>query len=678
MQTLMKKKVLLILLVIISASQKYLFAQKKTEIKFGKVMANDFVINSPVVDSNANAVVLADFGSSEFEGNNKGGFSVVYKRIKRIKIINKNAFNVANVGISLHTYGNNEDALEDCKGITYNLNDGVVTQTKLDTKSIFKEQTFPGVILKKFTMPDVKEGSIIEYTYAIKSDNYSFSLWPWHFQEQYTCLRSEYTIAVPQFFDYVFLSTGYVPIKTEKKTYTQSFNIGTSIYGTLPSSFASLSGVVYETSWTATDVPAIIQEPFTTNLQNHISKIEFQLSRINFPNRTEDIMSNWVKVSEKLMQDEHFGASLNKNNGWMDDELKQITNGAQNLKESAQKIYSFLRDNFTRTSLGMIQMGKETSLKDIFKKRSGSVAEINLLLTAMLKHINIDANPVLLSTRSHGVANPVYPLLNKLNYVICAATIDTSLIFLDASMPKLGFGKLPIDCYNGVARVITENPQPVWFSTDSLLENNLTIVNVYNDSLQGMIGTYNSNLGYYESFALRNRLSKTTQDAYFAGVARDYPFGIRLSDKSIDSLTLYETPVSVSYKMKFSLGDEDIIYFNPLFNHAIKENPFKAAERHYPVEMPYIKKGIFVFSMEVPKGYKVDEMPKSIRVRLNDNDGMFEYLTNYDATNNQIQMRCTLALSKANYNAEDYQTLRDFYSAVVKKEAEQIVLKKIK
>jgi hypothetical protein len=40
-------------------------------------------------------------------------------------------------------------------------------------------------------------------------------------------------------------------------------------------------------------------------------------------------------------------------------------------------------------------------------------------------------------------------------------------------------------------------------------------------------------------------------------------------------------------------------------------------------------------------------------------------------------LRSTLLLSKATYVNEDYQVLRDFYTFVVRKEAEQIVFKKI-
>jgi len=108
----------------------------------------------------------------------------------------------------------------------------------------------------------------------------------------------------------------------------------------------------------------------------------------------------------------------------------------------------------------------------------------------------------------------------------------------------------------------------------------------------------------------------------------------------------------------------------------LKKNPFASAERYYPVEMPFLKNQVFTLTMDIPNGYKVDELPKSTRVLLNEEDGMFEYLISNDGTG--IQMRCTLVLHKAKFTNEDYQTLRDFYAFIVKKESEQIVFKKIK
>jgi hypothetical protein len=111
-----------------------------------------------------------------------------------------------------------------------------------------------------------------------------------------------------------------------------------------------------------------------------------------------------------------------------------------------------------------------------------------------------------------------------------------------------------------------------------------------------------------------------------------------------------------------------------MFGDARRENPFKAAERKYPVEMPYATDDLYVFSMEIPEGYVVDELPKSAKVAFNEDQGLFEYLVGRQ--DNLIQLRCHLKLIKANFPAEDYSSLRDFFAYIVKKENEQIVLKK--
>jgi hypothetical protein len=84
----------------------------------------------------------------------------------------------------------------------------------------------------------------------------------------------------------------------------------------------------------------------------------------------------------------------------------------------------------------------------------------------------------------------------------------------------------------------------------------------------------------------------------------------------------------------------------------------------------------YILNMELPDGYDVDELPKPSRVSYNGDEGMFEYLIQKDES--RIQFRARLILAKANYKREDYGSLRDFFSFVVKKESEQIVFKKKK
>jgi hypothetical protein len=192
---------------------------------------------------------------------------------------------------------------------------------------------------------------------------------------------------------------------------------------------------------------------------------------------------------------------------------------------------------------------------------------------------------------------------------------------------------------------------------------------------KGLEGTWESTLGPEESYELRERVGKRGQDEFFKNIQTQYGDDIAIGDGRIDSLDKSEEPVKVHYSIKFNQEQGAAkLYVSPFIGAGIRENPFKSAERKYPVEMPYASDEMYVFTLQIPDGYSVEEMPKPAKVSLNGKDGSYEYLIGSDA--GMIQMRCRLKLNKANFGPEDYSGLRDFYAWVVKKEAEPIVLKK--
>jgi hypothetical protein len=668
--------------------QSNLNAQDKLSIKFGKVKPEDFDVKSVLIDSSTSAVVVADVGKSSFIANTTElTFSLVFTEKKRIKIISKNGFDAATITIPLYvsTNGNKSETLNDLDASTYNLEDGKVLETKVAKSTVFTEKHSKNWIYKKFTFPGLKEGSIIEYSYEVKSD-FFFNLQPWTFQGEYPVLWSQYEAGIPEFYKYVTLSQGYQPFFINKVSSSQtSFAFvehvereasGYSSVGSGLNSFKIDGAIDYHT-WVMKDVPALKEEAFTTTLNNSIAKMEFQLNQVVFPNSMpHNYMDSWEKVARDMMLDDEFGASITRPNNWMDNDVESIVKGAGSQREKAENIYKYVRDNFTFNDNDGIYI--TTNLKDVVKNKNGSVADINMLLMAMLKNQKINVNPVILSTRSHGFTHPLYPLLNRYNYVIAKVQIDNTTFFLDATERHLDFGRLPSKVYNGHAREITlESALPLDLVADSLRETGTSSVYISNMDKGSVEGSYTHNYGLYESQRVRNKMTKTTTDDFKKSVKQEYPEEIGVENIQLDSLKLLSEPVALKYDLVFKgFADEDIVYFNPMLGDAVKKNPFVAAARYYPVEMPYTFDDIYTLTMEIPKGYKVDEVPKSVRLSFNEDEGMFEYIISADKE--YIQMRSRLIIKRATFLNEDYQSLRDFYAFVVKKEAEQIVFKKIK
>jgi hypothetical protein len=674
----MKCKTFAFCLISLLLGQIHLLAQDKLDIKFGKINPADFDLSKHSFDSSSAAVVLADIGNTYFEGNGNGSFTLVFKRLRRVKILTKAGFEAAQDEILVYSNGaGREEQLTDLKASTYNLENGQVQETKLDGKSIFTDKQDRYMALKKFTFPAVKEGSIIEESYTIRSDFRQY-LRAWNFQCEYPTLWSEYEVKIPEFFNYVFLTQGdqNYHIKTVKNTadlYTVRWSNGTS-----SDDVEHLQANVQDSRWVKKDVPALRDEEYCTTLKNHVARIEFQLNFTQYGETGERHvwLGDWFMASDKLLKDEDFGGALGEDNRWMNQELQAVLAGAQTDEGKAQKIYGYLRDNFT--SSGQMGIYTDHPLKAVFKSRGGSVAEINLLLVAICRHENIAADPALLSTRGHGYTSETYPLISRFNYVVCAIKQGEKTIFLDASDPNLGFGCLPGYCYNGQVRVINiSNPYLIHLYADSLKERKMTSVVIVNDDKEFLAGSCQSTLGNIESINLRDLVRAKGEKSVFQRAMSELGADGSLENEGIDSLSKLEYPVKVHFDFNLKVDtDQDMLYINPILADPIKDNPFKAAQRLFPVEMPYAQDFIYVLSMEIPKGYELEELPKSARVAFNNTEGIFEYLVQHDE--NGIQLRTHLRLDRAFYAPDEYGTLRDFYTYVVKKEAEQIVFKKKK
>ncbi len=648
-------------------------AQEKSKIKFGKVSADDFKEKTYSVDTSASAVIIADIGSTEIVGNTKGGFSLEFKKFRRARILNKNGYDIANVEIWLYTDGNAEEDLKSLKAVTYNLENGKVVETKLETKSaVFKDKIDKNRVKKKFTFPNIKEGSIIEFEYKLTSD-FLFNLQPWDFQGSYPRLWSEYNVSMPEFYYYVTLMQGYRPFYIQdRKERRDNFVIidNSSVSSSQRDGF---SAGVTDFRWVMKDVPAIKEESYTSTISNHISRIEFQLAELRDPFVPRKIMASWPEACKKLLEDESFGYSLNRDNSWLTEVMDEAMRGATNEYDKAHNIFTYVRDNMTCTNYNRRSIDK--TLKNVLKTRNGSEAEINLLLTAMLLKAGFNAEPVMLSTRSNGYTYPLYPLIDRFNYVISRVSLNGKYYFLDASRPRLGFGRLNYDSYNGHARVINPEATPIDFSSDSLLEGKVTSVFIINGEKGNLVGSLQQAPGYYESYSLRDRIKEIGKEQLFSDIKKGFNAEIEIAEPVIDSLNKYDYPIGIRYKFDMKMEDDDIIYFNPMFGEGWKENPFKSAERQYPVEMPYTFDETYLLRLDIPKGYTIDELPKQIMVKLNENDdGFFEY--RLSESNGAISLRSRIKIKRAFFMPDEYEMLREFFNLVVKKHSEQIVFKK--
>ncbi len=669
-------KCFLLLLLILLFGNNISAQTQRVAISFGDVKTDDFAPTAYSIDSSADAVYLFNGGHSNLVQNYYYFFTLQFTRHARIRLLKQSSFSdpekdLVNIVIPIAETKDFKEKLLHFQAAIYTLSDGKVMMTNFDKKNLIKDKaikTNEGTIIEyKFTFPNVKEGCIVEYSYTVDLPENGV-LPSWEFQNKYPCLWSEYELTRPEFYNYVESLRGTLKCDMDSVIkYHVNYN--------LPNQRDNYTNTI-DRVWGIKNVKPITAEPFMATLYNYASFISFRLSSLSwifnrriFFNAADS--NKGVYVSPNYS---YFGVDPSSAAGYLPDVLIKIIDSSANDLDKAQKIYKFVRDSFTNNGEHGIYISQP--LRETVNKRSGSATDVNLLLSAFYRNAGMESSPVILSTRSNGYVKEEDYDLEKFNYAICMININKKEVLLDASNKYLSFGHLPAKCYNGLARIVNSVWKPIIIAADSVIEFTVNTASISNGKSGEMVGEFTSNPGYFTTLGLREQTDTLKQEEYFNQIKKEYPFDISITATSIDPLAKPDLPVSLKYNFTFSNGGADIIYFNPMLSERIKENPFKYATRSYPIEMPYCVDKMYTLDMEIPNGYIVDELPESASINLNDSDGIFQY--KISKTDSKIQFSCRLSLNKANFLPSAYQSLRDFYAYVVKKEDEQIVFKKIK
>ncbi|MDX5417608.1 MAG: DUF3857 domain-containing protein, partial [Hymenobacteraceae bacterium] len=327
-------------------------------------------------DTSAVAVILSDFGVSHFRIN--ADLKLITERRTRIKILKKTGYDWANVEVPFYQQGTSRESVGAVRGYTYNLENGKIRKDKLEQSAVFEEQQSENRRSKKFTMPNVKEGSVIEYTYTVTSD-FVYNLKEWEFQHTIPTVWSEYRAKIPQYFDYKTLQNGYHKLHDPHDKYD-----------------ATLNGY----RWVMVDLPALRPEKYITTLSDYQSKIEFELQMLHIPGQESKVMTGeWEQVIQDLMKEDRFGSQLNRK-GFFKNDIASIVEKHSNPQQQMTAIYNLVQNTMRwNGKYGIYTTGP---LRKAFESKTGSAAEVNLLLTAMLQEAGLDAAPVLVSTREHG------------------------------------------------------------------------------------------------------------------------------------------------------------------------------------------------------------------------------------------------------------------------------------
>jgi hypothetical protein len=642
-------------------------AAQAQNFEYGKHKPSDFLATKATVDSTADAEVIREFGSGRIQIDDAtGNLYVDFTYHVKIKIFNAEGFKQGNIEIPLRIYNSAADEIRDIQATTYYHDNGTIRGNELDPKQVFTENQTRFLKLVKFTMPNLKPGSVIEYAYKIRRQSI-FNFSSWEFQSEIPKQHSEFVAFIPA-----------------------NYNFNVSLKG--PRGLSSQNGVVEreclriagnamdcsKMTYIMKDIAAFKEEAYMTAASNFRSTINFELSDVqHLRGGKSNITKTWKDVDYELTTERKFGGQMKQKdlfNSTMPEILKNTTDSLS----KAKAVFAYIKDQIKWNNY----LGKysDKDVKKALETHSGNIGDINLGLIAALNAAGFSPDALILSTRQNGLVNNLYPVITEFDYVIAKLDIGGKTYLLDASEPLLPFGLLPMRCLNGKGRVLNFKKPSYWYdvtaSQKDAVKYSFIATLEADGKIKGTLYTFSSG---YNAFRKRERIAEAGSiDAFVQQLDDQNPsFSITKHEVlNVDSLDrILEERYEVTME-QFEGTNYDKLFFNPNFLNRIGTNPFNLNERSYPVDMGSATETRVSMILNLPQKFVLAEAAKDMGLGLPENGGRYQTQTKLE--DKVLSFSALFQLNKPVYSPEEYLSLKEFYSKIIQQQKIDLILQKSK
>lgn len=599
--------------------------------------------------------------------NASGRILVVTKTKARIKILRENGKDEATRTLTL--YNNPKRPSSDNQQISgisanaYNLVNGKVVKTGMSSKYVFEKQVSDKRKEVKFTVPEVKVGTIIEYKYEISAP---LDFPTWYAQSDIPVLSAHCMVEYAKCFGITFNQTGYCEVKTHREDLTNMTMIG--------------SGGAYQTEgvrldFQAWNLPAIKDEGLVANPMKYATQISFEINSVNIPGVVyQNYALKWSDVMEQLYTEGEYSKYLKMKNPYADAMAGLQLDGKKNV-EKANIIYAFVKNKLKWD--GDYRLACDDP-NDAVKKGSGDNIQLNFIIMSMLRDAGVQCSPMLIKRRSDGPLIYTLPTLDDLSsFIVAFADEEGNLYFLDGSTEYGGVNCLPLD-FLGDGILMNEA-----IAKDPQLEYHMYLLNgndtrsVYaaritpDGELQGSRrNVYQGLIAYLEKNSFHNAKDSTE-------------FVTDMAKKDNIEITSYKprlfdaTGFSCSDNMRFTKTLDhtaDRIYVNPLVLPDEHTDHFTSETRSYPVELPCMQNTYITSNIVIPDGYVVEEKPAPQTISMP--NGELAAKINITVEGNVIKTEYAQEVSTSLILPGDYKDLREYWTKLLSLSNLSVVLKK--
>ncbi|TWI99467.1 uncharacterized protein DUF3857 [Mucilaginibacter frigoritolerans] len=637
--------------------------------KFGNVDTADLKLKFCDFEKDANAMVLFD------EAEVTTGFgSTTMIRHKRIKIFNLNGKDAANINLA-YISRHGIQSISDLAAETINLDNGVISFIKVDKQQFFEQNIDKNTKQIAFTFPQVKAGSIIEYSYKLTID-YEGSFPDWNFQGNLPVRYSELRAAILNDYTYqmnvrAFQDFAKNTREVWRKRKTDSV------------------GNKYE--WALKDVPSYKEELYSTCREDNLESLEFFLSGIKLTTNgtLRPLDRSWTQIGAEFTSDEDFGVQLKENPS-----VEELINKAKLFTTDNEKvawIFNWVKNNFKWNDSNSPYTA---DIKKAWQTKIGNSTEINLILYKLLIKAGIKCYPLLVSTRDNGKVIESYPQMrafNKADINICINDNTQSLI-LDASDKLNTFDNTPFDVLNTTGLLIDAGFNCYWGAKYHFISNRSYLISIKNETPSRKVifndaeilpggklkGTTQVESFSYAKIDKMNTFKSLEESKYIEYLKNGdnslKVISFRRNNTDKDNLPLLEE-IDFQQDLSAAGSDETYIYANPNLFTGFYTNPFLSEKRNAPIDFGYLNSFNVTDRFKIPKGFKIESLPRNVSLIMPDKSINFRRFAAQDGE--YIMIHYVINNTQSVFTSNQYISIHDFYKKMFQLLNEQIVLKKI-
>ncbi len=588
------------------------------------------------------AKVIVPFQENMSVGNNIGGSKITAMSLPKPGGSSKSYFEGEGVSMTEEIFGaDGDESVESIKATAFNMEGSKVVKTTLKRSDIVKTKIDDQNYQMEFTVPNVKKGTVIEYEYKIHSQLF-WQLRDWFAQGEIPVVYAKLDMNIPNYLIFNIEDHGI-----QRLTYTCT--MGSLKFKVVSDPLANPMTVntnhyVYE----GRNLKGMPRDKYVWNTQDYCAGITAELKQYRLPGMSQmDFARTWEQIDEMILTSDDLGIHLNDHSPLIDALNEAKIKDIADQQERAAAVCRLVMKNVKWNGKYELSPGPAA---ETLNKRSGSNADINLLLIQTLHDAGLEAAPVMLRERTKGLMPYNFPSIRKMTtYVVGIMLNNSTNVFVDASSEGGYLNVLPEQLLVERARIVSKKKVNPWVNLQKVVRSQA------NTTIDATLGTDGTLSG--------------TQTTIHRGLSALH---YRQQAGKTDEFSP-EATEETTYARQGEVSN-GTISIQPLTSQLVSLVPFTTDTRMMPVEFPSESSQQVVINITLPEGYTLAEVPQPVVASTPDKGVSGRFVVTHSGR--KVQVTYQFNISKMTQPQQNYDSLHGIFDMFSKCAQQSLVFKK--